>query len=130
MSSKRHSVEYVDALSKVVVRACFKQDAFSFWSQAFALPKSSSGARRPKVLSAVEAAVEAYLEGAVKDQLQASLKAKQQVKRVFPFMLVVLCQGLKLLETSSCEAYTKSRQPTATHRSLYKPGLRSQGNSV
>lgn len=48
------------------------------------------------MLSAVEAAVEAYLEGAIKDQLQASLKAKQQVESVFAFHAVSLCQGLKI----------------------------------
>ena len=64
----------------MVVQPCLNKPLVAFGAQAFAVPKSGSGARRPAVLSAVEAAVEAYLEGAIKDQLQASLKAKQQVK--------------------------------------------------
>lgn len=56
-----------------------KELLLALGSQAFAVPRSGSGARRPAVLLAVQAAVEAYLEGAIKDQLQASLKAKQQV---------------------------------------------------
>ena len=62
-------------------------------SQAFAVQKSGSGARRPAALSAVKAMVDAYLEGAIKDQLQASLKAKQQVECALAFHVLLLCQG-------------------------------------